>query len=178
MNNNKSVQWLTRTAMLLATALLVQLLRFVIPGDSIITTYIISSLINAVLVVAAASVNPWSGLVVALATPLVAFFQGHLPNPVMIPFVAVGNAFVALSGGFAIPRLKARWWALPKGVVLKYAATVLGTAIVLSTKKGAPISAVAGTALAQQFVQLPTAVIGMVIAYPVFRALKWNKKTK
>lgn len=102
---NKQTRWLTRTALLLALALLFQSLRAVIPkvmipGLGELNQYIIGSLVNTVLILAAITTGITGGIAVSILTPLVALMQGEIAFPVMTPFVALGNMalviFVAL----------------------------------------------------------------------------------
>ena len=102
---NKQTRWLTRTALLLALALLFQSLRAVIPkimvpGFGELDQYIIGSLVNTVLILAAITTGITGGIAVSILTPLVALMQGEIAFPVMTPFVALGNMalviFVAL----------------------------------------------------------------------------------
>ena len=90
-----NVQILTRTAVLVALALVFQNLRIVI-GTLPYSQFVIGSLVNAVLIIAVGSVNVYSGLVVSIITPMVAYLQGQLPFPLLIPIVAIGNALIVV----------------------------------------------------------------------------------
>ncbi|BBB92733.1 MAG TPA: hypothetical protein PKA28_03110 [Methylomusa anaerophila] len=83
---------LTRTALLLALTLLFQSLRFFIPIPPLFSTFIIGSLVNASLLIAAETVGIWPALLIAAVTPIVAYFQQLLVLPVFIIPVALGNA--------------------------------------------------------------------------------------
>ena len=85
-NNN----WV-RGAMLLAVGLVLQALRLVIPMPPMWTVFIVGTLVNMVLVLAARTVGLWPSVMIAVLLPVMAYFQGQLPLPFLIPVVAVGN---------------------------------------------------------------------------------------
>ncbi len=98
---NKQIKWITRTALLLALALLFQSLRgsipkVMIPGLGEMDQYIIGSLVNTTLILAAVTVGFTGGLVIAIVTPLVALLQGEIAFQIMMPFVALGNVAIVL----------------------------------------------------------------------------------
>jgi hypothetical protein len=82
---------LTRTALLLALALLFQSLRFFLPVPPAFSTFLIGSLVNMALLMAALAVNIKSAVFIALIVPVVAYFQQLLPVPLFILPVACGN---------------------------------------------------------------------------------------
>lgn len=82
---------LTRTALLLALTLLFQSLRLFIPLPAVATTFIIGSLVNACLLLAAYFVGPGPAFMIAVLAPAVAYFQQMLFVPVLIIPVALGN---------------------------------------------------------------------------------------
>ncbi|MGI6003911.1 MAG: hypothetical protein ACOX88_00640 [Christensenellales bacterium] len=161
---SKTLNWLTRTAVILALTLVFQLLRFVI-GSTPWTTYIIGSLVNLGLVAGVYAVDGWAGSVVALVAPIMALIQGHAPAP-MVPVVMAGNLILVWT--FAL--LKKKNWLIPivPAALLKYALMAFGMALLVI---GTVNSATLATAFTQQLVQLPTAVIGAVLARPVIAAL-------
>ena len=175
MKNNK-LRWLVRTAVLVAIAIVFQMLRFVI-GDAPWTTYVISSLVNLALIMAVLYNGLGSGLVVAVITPLFAFLQGHAQAPMILP-VALGNAsLVVLVWLFARGAKQALTnWKAYIGVILgaavKYAIIAVGMALMLTSTKGAPFSITVGTAALAQIVQPITAVIGSLLAFIVYRLVK------
>jgi riboflavin transporter FmnP len=96
---NKTVKWVTRTAVMLALTVLFQSLRLIIPMPGTLSQYIVGSLVNLALIVAAMTIDLKGGLTVAALTPIIAFFQGHIPQimPLMILFVALGNATIVIA---------------------------------------------------------------------------------
>lgn len=90
-----SVRVLTRTAILLALTLAIQMLRLPQP--------VTGPLINAMLVLAAVTVGAPSGVVIGLLTPWIAYVNGILP-PVLgpaIPFIMAGNTVLVLTVAIA-----------------------------------------------------------------------------
>lgn len=82
---------ITRIALLTSLALIFQSLRFFIPIPVFLSTFVIGSLVNAVLLVAVGTVGFGAGAFIVVVTPIVAYFQQILPLPVFIVPVALGN---------------------------------------------------------------------------------------
>lgn len=87
MDNSKWV----RAALLLAIGLVLQALRLIIPMPPMLTVFIVGTLVNMVLVFAARSVGLAPSAMIAALLPVIAYFQGQLPLPFLIPVVAIGN---------------------------------------------------------------------------------------
>ncbi len=88
---DKKIKWIARTAML--TALLLVLQFVTKPLGQIVT----GSCVNAVLAVSALSAGLWSGVAVALISPLFAFLLGIGPQLFPItPAIAAGNCVLVL----------------------------------------------------------------------------------
>ena len=83
---------MARTSLLLALTLICQSLRFFLPVPVFFSTLIIGALVNACLLVALKMAGLGPALVIALITPIVAYFQQVLPIPIFIVPVAVGNS--------------------------------------------------------------------------------------
>src|SRR5574344_1600828 len=84
--NEKQIK-LVRAALLLAIALLSQQLRFILPLPKILDTLVIGTLVNASLVLTAHYTDLFLAAITTIALPIVAFLQGHLPIPMLIPVV-------------------------------------------------------------------------------------------
>ena len=78
-----NVKFITRTAILLAITLIFQFLKM----PQLIT----GSIVNAMLLIAAGTVGMWSGVIIGLLTPVIAFLVGIMGFPLMIPFIMIGN---------------------------------------------------------------------------------------
>ena len=72
MENNK-IKFITRTGILLAVALVVQMGGF--PQS------ITGPIINTVLYLSVLLVGSWSGIIIGICTPVIAFMRGILPPP-------------------------------------------------------------------------------------------------
>lgn len=118
--NNDIVKFITRTAILLALTVLFQSLRSIIPMPPQVAQYVVGSLVNLSLIVAAVLVGIKGGLVISIAAPIIAYFQGQLPQimPFMIVAVALGNAAIVVMVGLLYNKNK--YVALISGAVLKF----------------------------------------------------------
>ena len=179
--SSKNVRDLVTAALLLALALVFQSgIRFLL-GDHIVSTYLISTLVNLCLILAACLVNLWAGLLIAVAAPLMAFLQGHVKLPLMLPFLMVGNAMpVLLYGLFSgktfrnTGRLNLISWSVTgaAAAILKFAVIVVGNALVLSTKQGTVLWVTLGAGAGLQIQQLITAILAMLICYAILPRIK------
>lgn len=115
-NNN----WV-RAAMLLALGLIFQSLRMVIPLPPVWSVFIIGTLVNVVLVLAARTVGFTPAMLIAFLMPIIAYMQGQLPMAYLIPVVALGNLVMVY--------LCARFWG--KGIIL--AAPLFKTFVLFSS---------------------------------------------
>lgn len=155
MQDRKPIRWITRTALLLAVALVVQSLRLAPPYGQLVT----GSIINAVLVLAVSMVDIWAGIGIGLLTPWVALVTGIMGLPFMVPFIMAANATLAIVYGLL--RGKNRLLAGIAGSVAKYGFFVLTTNYLLQLiGKQLPPPAIATFGLTQ----LGTALVGVMLA--------------
>lgn len=93
---NNKIRWITRTAVL--TAMLVAVQWATAGTQAFAGQYITGSLVNCVLAMAAMFAGFWSGIAVALLSPLCAFLLGIGPALIqLVPCIALGNCvYVAL----------------------------------------------------------------------------------
>ncbi|MCE5343417.1 MAG: hypothetical protein LLF96_07535 [Eubacteriales bacterium] len=185
--SSQNIRKMVTTAILIALTIVFQLMRPVLGGSNIISTYIIGSLVNLALIVAASSVGLASGVSVAVITPLIALMQGHALLP-MVPWIIAGNLVLvllyALFGQKDKAVLSITWvrWSIVSvfAALIKFAVITLGQALVLTSSKGLAFGVAAGTAAGAQFVQIVTALIGAVLAgiiLPMLPANVFGKKT-
>ena len=87
---------LTRTALLLALTLLFQSLRLMIPLPVFMSTFLIGTLVNACLLIAAEAIGLRAALFISVMAPVVAYMQQLLPLPVFILPVLAGNVVYVL----------------------------------------------------------------------------------
>lgn len=178
---NKTITWVTRTAIMLALSVLFQSLRLIIPMPAGISQYIVGSLVNLALIVAVMIIDIKGGLAVAVLTPIIAFFQGHIPQamPLMILFVAIGNAVIVLAYGLLYrDSWASRILALVVGALVKfitlYALVVKVTLPLIYP--AAPEAMKATLSINFTWPQLVTASIGGVLALLVIPLLRRGLK--
>ncbi len=88
---NKKIKWITETAVMLA--LLVTLQALTKPAGQLVT----GSCVNAVLAVTVLVAGLYSGITVALISPVLAYLLGIAPQILTVPAIMVGNTvFVVL----------------------------------------------------------------------------------
>lgn len=184
---NKNVKLIVRIGMLLAIALAFQALRAVIPsmptpvlGDG--SNLIIGSLVNLVLFVAVATTGVWGGIVIAIATPVVALLQGHIPFPQMIFVVAAGNLALVLVFNIFVNKIASlKLVGVISAAVIKTAVlwTTVSLAIApflpnfLPGKPAKALGLIKTTLIASfSWPQLVTALIGGAIALAIIPVLK------
>ncbi len=85
-----NIRWVSRTAILLAIALVFQMGGF--------PQFITGPLINTVLYLAAMIVGWQGGMLIGIFTPVIASIRGILPPPLtpLIPFIALGNSILVI----------------------------------------------------------------------------------
>ncbi len=88
---NKKIRFITETAVMLA--LLVSLQALTKPMGQLVT----GSCVNAVLAVTALVAGVYSGITVALISPVLAYLLGIAPQILTVPAIMVGNAVFVLA---------------------------------------------------------------------------------
>lgn len=86
---------LVRGAFLVAVAVILQAIRLVIPLPPLLTTFIIGTLVNMMLVLCVRLNGFTSAAILSVLLPVFAYFQGQLLLPFLIPVVALGNILFA-----------------------------------------------------------------------------------
>jgi hypothetical protein len=168
--SSQNIRRMVTTAILVALTIVFQLMRPVLGGNNIISTYIIGSLVNLALIVAACAVGLWSGVVVAVITPIIALMQGHA-TLVTMPGIILGNIVLVVIYALWAQKdktsLKVSWvrWTIV-GVIaalVKYAAILLGIAAVMAPVNHKAFFAVVSTLSVPQHVQIVTAIVALVL---------------
>ena len=179
--SSKNIRQLVTAAVLLALTLAFQSGIRLLMGEHIISTYLISTLVNSCLILAACLVNLWAGLLIAVAAPLMALLQGHVKAPLMLPFLMAGNAVPVLLYGIFPGRCLRKTGRMPipsfavagtTAAVLKFAVIAVGNALVLSTKQGTVLLAALGAGAGLQVQQLVTALLAMAVCYAILPRIK------
>lgn len=161
--NLKNIKWITRTAVLLALLVLLQLITK--PLGQLVT----GSAVNFVLIASAVLCGLSSGIVVAVASPFLAYALGIGPAFIqLIPFIALGNLVLVLVYGLVLKRSQTLpYWliAVISATLLKFIVLYLGI-VQLALPLIPNIKAPQLTALSAMFgwPQLITACIGGVLA--------------
>lgn len=166
-------QRLIRTALLLALTLIWQSLRYIpMVGIAPWSPYVISSLVNATLIVALAVVGLPAAVLLSLTAPVVALMQGHAQIQ-MVPFIMLGN--LALVVGLGCLKGLHRAVAVTVVAVAKYLIIAFGMALMLVSVKGQAWSKGMISAAGLQIQQLVTVFIGALIAMPVVHRLRLGR---
>lgn len=112
------VQFLTRTALLLALTIVFQIAGRFIPNSN----FIVGPLVNTCLLVATAFAGVWSGIIISVISPFTSLINNHAPVAAALlpfaPFVAAGNAVFVLS--YYLLRKKSAIAGIGIGAVLKF----------------------------------------------------------
>ena len=173
--SSEKIRKLVTTAIIVALAMVFQMLLMI--GLSW-KAYLVGSLVNLCIIVAATVVGTWSGVAVAILTPFIAMLYAHQPLP-MIPFIIAGNVALSLAYSlFALKNpadVKIEWprWAIVGVIaaIVKYVIIAGGNAIVTGAPKGI------GFVLTATVVQPVTAIIAMVLGAIVITALPKQVKS-
>lgn len=95
--NQNMTKTITQTGLVLAATLILQGLRLFMPVPPQISMFVIGSLVNACLTLAALHIGPRAGITVAVITPVFAWLEGMLPFLPFIFPVAAGNSLFVLA---------------------------------------------------------------------------------
>lgn len=170
-----SIRFITTTAILIALSVVFQQLRLVIPkiplGPFDLSTLVIGTLINLTLFISAYKAGLWSGLAVAIITPVIAFFQGHIPIAPMIFAVAFGNSVLVVSV-YLLRKLPVPASSLIAAVLKFVLLWVAVAKVIVPIFVAAPKMATALSA-AFSWPQLITAVLGAIFAMILVPRLKF-----
>lgn len=190
MAQRTSVQFLTRTAILLALALLFQFY-----GGSIAAVlglpaqFVVGPLVNLCLLVATAISGVWSGVLIGLLTPVTATLTGHITVPLpLIPVIVVGNLILVVAfwlfdrraaGKSAGPKLGLRSAGLLAGALVK-CGVLWGATALFAQLAWLPAKSVPALLVAFGWLQAVTALIGgalaLVVLVPIEAAVPKTKK--
>lgn len=167
-NNSDKIKFITRTALLLALVVAVQMAGRLLPNNN----FIVGPLVNACLLVSTALAGVWSGIIISVVSPFSSLINNHAPVAAALlpfaPFVAAGNAIFVLS--FYLLRKKSAAAGIGIGAVLKFAFLYFAIRLFLRMFEFSKFAKVL-TALFS-WPQLITALLGGVIALAVIKALK------
>lgn len=170
---NTNIRFITRTALLLALVVAVQMTGRMLPPG--VSNFVVGPLVNASLLVVTAMLGLWGGLIISVASPFTSLINNHAPVAsaltLFAPVIAAGNFIFVLSFYFI------RKWNGIGGVVagslLKFGFLFAGIKIFLNIVN---FPGKIETALQGLFSvpQLITALIGGFLAITVTKALQRN----
>lgn len=147
-------------ALLVAIAVILQASRLVLPLPPLLTTFIIGTLVNMMLVLCVRLNGFTSATILSVLLPLFAYMQGQLLLPLLIPVVALGNILFALAVNAVGRGILS--YLLPPAVK---ALSMCATAYVVITVLGIESVAVRqGILFAMSVPQLVTGVTGIICA--------------
>ncbi|NLB40854.1 MAG: ECF transporter S component [Clostridiales bacterium] len=165
----RPLSWLTRTAILLALTVLFQSLRVIMPFmPANISQYVIGSLVNLCLIVAAVTLGIKGGAVIAIMAPIIAFLQGFTPFAMLVIPIALGNLVLVVV--VALLYKKNMILAFATGTIAKFLALYIG--IVLIVLPFFLPNAPAQLQVVFSWPQMVTASIGGVLAALILPILK------
>ena len=176
---NKRILWITQTAVFIALLVTFQLTT---QGFG---QYVTGSLVNMTLAISVMLCGLWTGLAVAMLSPIFASFVGIAPTfPVIIPFIMLGNAALVvvwhLVGNRKIIRPGAPYIiALVLGAVAKFLVLFLGVVhVALPFIINATEQQAARISTMFSLPQLVTALVGGAVAAVILPVLKMAVKSK
>ena len=86
-----STKKLVLGGLLVAIAVILQASRLILPLPPLLTTFIIGTLVNMMLVLCVRINGFTSAVILSILLPIFAYVQGQLVLPMLIPVVALGN---------------------------------------------------------------------------------------
>lgn len=146
----------------MAVAIVLQALRLVLPLPPVISTFIVGSLVNMMLIVTCRISGFKAAAALSILLPLLAYIQGQLLIPLLIPVVAGGNLFYTallrkkinvLINYILPPIVKAAFMFIGAQVVLfllHFSGGVLADNILFAMSVPQFITGIAGIAAAEQ----------------------------
>lgn len=173
---DKTVRFLTCTAMGIALVILAQLLGNVLPaGFTVIGPFtgkqlLTGSLVNCVLFVFTGAVGLWSGVVIGLASSILALFLGIGPILPVVPVVACGNALLCAVFGLLRGKLP-DWLNVGIAALLKCGFLWLLVPVVIRAA-GVPAKQAAALSIMFSWPQALTALLGGLLALLILLRLK------
>lgn len=173
---NDKVKKLVRASLLLAIAIIIQILGKNIPE---INQFLVGPIVNAILIITAFVCGTWWGIGVGVLTPVIAWLVGQLPGPMapFIPFIMIGNALFVIF--FGILKNQQKWGkyiglilgSFVKFLFLSFSAAKLITVFDI----GLPQKIASKLVIMMGIPQLITALIGSIIALVLIKTLTKRK---
>lgn len=173
-NMNTKLYTLTKTAISLALLVLAQLIGSLLGANQFVT----GSLVNLILIVAAANAGLYGGISVAVLSPVLAVLIGVGPKFIqLVPVIMVGNIVIVICMYFtyrlALKSDSVSWVLLPTGIIISALAKFLTLFLLVRLVKGVLLPNMPPVLVAMlSFPQLVTALFGGFLSIAVVLALK------
>ncbi|WP_027627802.1 ECF transporter S component [Ruminiclostridium cellobioparum] len=167
-NNRNNIRMITRTAVLLAVVVVVQIVGRSLPNNN----FIVGPLVNMCLLLAAMTAGMAGGITIAILSPFTSLINNNAPiAAALLPFapvIALANIIFVLA--FYLLYNKNKFIGLGVGAVLKFGVLFLGIRIFLNIFSFPKFT----QKLFELFSwpQLLTAVIGGLVAIPVIYSVR------
>ena len=169
---------LVQTALLLAISIVSQFLK---GGGTVFVIFVTGAIINACIIIAGLSCNLTCAVLLAVVTPITAFFISPSPVtgaiPAVVPCIMIGNALIAICTTLIAKKVKSPW-GLPAGMaagcVAKAAFMGISISLILirSFFPEKLLPKMTTFQISFSLVQLAAAAVGCVYAYIIWIALK------
>lgn len=156
---NISTKIVTRSAVILALAMAVQLVKLPQP--------VTGPVVNALLFIATALIGPLGAILIGICTPVIAFAFGIMPFAPAVVIIMLGNATLAITYGM-----------MAKRQIIAFGAAALAKFIVMSALVMYIVPSLFGIKVPAKLVaalttpQLFTALGGAVIAFIVLKGIE------
>jgi len=155
-------------ALLVAIAVILQASRLVLPLPPLVTTFIIGTLVNMMLVLCVRLNGFTSAAILSVLLPVFAYVQGQLLLPLLIPVVALGNILFA----YAVIKLGKRVLAYLVPPVIKAVSMCASAYVVIAVLGIESVAIQKGILFAMSVPQLVTGFTGIVCAEKVIKVLQ------
>ena len=155
-------------ALLVAIAVILQASRLIMPLPPLLTTFIIGTLVNMMLVLCVRLNGFTSAAVLSILLPIFAYMQGQLLLPMLIPVVALGNVLFA----YFVERLKSGVLGYIIPPVVKAVSMCASAYVVIAFLGIESVAMQKGILFAMSVPQLVTGFTGILCARKMVEVLK------
>ena len=163
-----STKKLVLGGLLVAIAAILQASRLILPLPPLLTTFVIGTLVNMMLVLCVRLNGFTSAVVLAILLPIFAYVQGQLVLPMLIPVVALGNMLFA----YFVKRLAQGVLAYLLPPAIKAVSMCVGAYVVIVFLAIESVAMQKGILFAMSVPQLVTGVTGILCAKKMVEVLK------
>jgi hypothetical protein len=155
-------------ALLVAIAVILQASRLIMPLPPLLTTFIIGTLVNMMLVLCVRLNGFTSAAVLSILLPIFAYVQGQLLLPMLIPVVALGNVLFS----YFVARLKSGVLGYIIPPVVKAVSMCASAYVVIAFLGIESVAMQKGILFAMSVPQLVTGLTGILCAGTMVEVLK------